>query len=173
MEEVGMSRFRAFMTKLVPRWPVMVTDARGKQVKLVGYEAANWPQAERAAMTRRVQEGATLSAAPKGRLAGAAAAVVGSIVVFAMLPALWAFQLVKVVGLVWVLVTAIPFGIVVGLAQTSVFLNVSRWVLAQRTAEVISSARRCASCGYPLGAAAEEDGCVVCPECGAAWRVGE
>ncbi len=34
--------------------------------------------------------------------------------------------------------------------------------------------RRCASCGYDLsGLKAEEDGCTVCPECGAAWRLDE
>lgn len=31
--------------------------------------------------------------------------------------------------------------------------------------------RMCGSCGYPLdGLSVEEDGCRVCPECGAAWR---
>jgi hypothetical protein len=31
----------------------------------------------------------------------------------------------------------------------------------------------CPACGYPLtGAAIEDDGCRVCPECGAAWRSG-
>lgn len=29
----------------------------------------------------------------------------------------------------------------------------------------------CASCGYVLqGISPEQDGCIVCPECGAAWR---
>jgi hypothetical protein len=33
--------------------------------------------------------------------------------------------------------------------------------------------RRCPSCSYPLGELVEEgDGCTVCPECGAAWKVG-
>ncbi len=32
----------------------------------------------------------------------------------------------------------------------------------------------CAACEYGLGGlAVEDDGCVVCPECGAAWRLGE
>jgi len=32
---------------------------------------------------------------------------------------------------------------------------------------------RCPSCAYRIaGLEAEDDGCVVCPECGAAWRVG-
>jgi hypothetical protein len=31
---------------------------------------------------------------------------------------------------------------------------------------------RCPSCGYKIEhVAAEGDGCVVCPECGAAWRI--
>ncbi len=31
---------------------------------------------------------------------------------------------------------------------------------------------KCASCGYDLnGLACEDDGCVACPECGAAWRL--
>jgi hypothetical protein len=30
----------------------------------------------------------------------------------------------------------------------------------------------CAACGYDLiGQEPEEDGCRVCPECGAAWRI--
>ncbi len=31
----------------------------------------------------------------------------------------------------------------------------------------------CAACGYALeGVLAEQDGCAVCPECGAAWKLG-
>ncbi len=41
----------------------------------------------------------------------------------------------------------------------------------RRLVEVYLSTGRCASCGYMLaGLAMEGDGCVVCPECGAAWR---
>ena len=29
----------------------------------------------------------------------------------------------------------------------------------------------CAACWYPLGDQVEDDGCVVCPECGGAWMV--
>lgn len=33
---------------------------------------------------------------------------------------------------------------------------------------------RCASCGYSLsGISAEADGCTVCPECAAAWKIKE
>jgi len=39
--------------------------------------------------------------------------------------------------------------------------------------DLLSASDRCAACGYSLaGAVAEGDGCCVCPECGAAWRVG-
>lgn len=31
----------------------------------------------------------------------------------------------------------------------------------------------CGGCWYPLGEWMEEDGCTVCPECGAAWRIHE
>lgn len=35
-------------------------------------------------------------------------------------------------------------------------------------------AGRCPACAYPIGELEPEaDGCVVCPECGAAWRVGD
>ncbi len=34
--------------------------------------------------------------------------------------------------------------------------------------------RLCAACGYHLrGLTSEPDGCTLCPECGAAWRLGE
>lgn len=37
---------------------------------------------------------------------------------------------------------------------------------------VMLAEERCASCAYPLvGLQVEADGCTVCPECGAAWRL--
>lgn len=52
-----------------------------------------------------------------------------------------------------------------------------RWVLrrtrASHVRESLLNASRCASCGYSLVAlVAEPDGCVVCPECSAAWKKG-
>jgi hypothetical protein len=39
-------------------------------------------------------------------------------------------------------------------------------------ADAMLAEKRCPSCGYDLGAAAPEgDGCVVCAECGGAWRL--
>lgn len=41
-----------------------------------------------------------------------------------------------------------------------------------RIARAIVAEGKCASCGYQIvGLLPEADGCVVCPECGAAWEV--
>ena len=41
----------------------------------------------------------------------------------------------------------------------------------KRVAASLVTAGRCASCGYALAQLApQDDGCVVCPECGGAWR---
>lgn len=43
-------------------------------------------------------------------------------------------------------------------------------VLTESIRAAMMQQRRCTGCGYALGGAvAESDGCVVCPECGAAW----
>jgi hypothetical protein len=54
--------------------------------------------------------------------------------------------------------------------------RVLRRAVADRRAGLISRtavhAGLCGACGYPLESLEPEtDGCVVCPECGAAWRV--
>ena len=44
-----------------------------------------------------------------------------------------------------------------------------RWVLALRDAVPV-----CASCGYDMrGLPSDPDGCTLCPECGAAWKLGK
>lgn len=47
----------------------------------------------------------------------------------------------------------------------------SRRVEAQQTALGWVATGRCGACKYELGHVAETDGCTVCPECGAAWRL--
>ncbi len=45
-------------------------------------------------------------------------------------------------------------------------------VRSSKVATALLRARLCASCGYELeGINIETDGCRVCPECGAAWRL--
>ncbi len=55
------------------------------------------------------------------------------------------------------------------------FVLTARTRLQERDAGVragaLLAARRCASCAYSLGGATASDGCTVCPECGAAWRL--
>ncbi len=46
--------------------------------------------------------------------------------------------------------------------------------LYERAARSMRHGMRCPQCWYDLSSLTpEEDGCVVCPECGAAWRVGD
>jgi hypothetical protein len=43
---------------------------------------------------------------------------------------------------------------------------------AQRAVALLAALRRCAACGYDLSVIIPEpDGCRLCPECGAAWRL--
>ena len=47
-----------------------------------------------------------------------------------------------------------------------------RWSVARARVQLSRYLAHCAGCWYPLsGVPQQEDGCVVCPECGAAWRV--
>ncbi|MFO0827934.1 MAG: hypothetical protein U0572_07255 [Phycisphaerales bacterium] len=60
-------------------------------------------------------------------------------------------------------------------AAIGVFLVITQPTAAMARSMYIDSllgAGRCAACGYAIGAhrGAEADGCVVCGECGAAWR---
>ncbi|HRQ71701.1 MAG TPA: hypothetical protein PLU35_01600, partial [Phycisphaerales bacterium] len=58
-----------------------------------------------------------------------------------------------------------------GAAGPLAMILVARRMLAAEIARFIVGAGACASCDYPLeGVPESEDGCTVCPECGAAWR---
>ncbi len=53
-----------------------------------------------------------------------------------------------------------------------VFVWSGRRYVRDRYHRVILAKQYCPSCGYRLvGARPEGDGCIVCPECGAAWRL--
>jgi hypothetical protein len=63
------------------------------------------------------------------------------------------------------------FSIVVAMVFWYVFLGWIRRGRFVRIAEIYLSQGHCASCGYKLdGLDIEPDGCVVCPECNAAWQ---
>jgi hypothetical protein len=74
----------------------------------------------------------------------------------------------------WVQVAIIA--VAVALAIPFYRRSVLRMMPARSSRELghgLLARRRCPSCLYKFGhAVAEGDGCVVCPECGAAWRLG-
>lgn len=64
------------------------------------------------------------------------------------------------------------FGVIVAIGCFLVWIV--WWFLAgrQQAAEAFVAQGRCASCTYEMvGLPVEADGCAVCPECGAAWKV--
>jgi hypothetical protein len=69
----------------------------------------------------------------------------------------------------WImLLAAIPLGATPPLIIIFIF----RRVAADRLARYYTAAGYCASCAYDLKSIAPEpDGCQLCPECGAAWRI--
>ena len=59
-------------------------------------------------------------------------------------------------------------------ATTLVSTPFVRWYWNPVVVMALLRDRLCASCGYPLAAnGTGDDGCTVCPECGAAWKLPE
>ncbi len=55
-----------------------------------------------------------------------------------------------------------------------VFLTLYGWRNATCAIRAMTRAGLCPSCAYNMdGVEPESDGCTVCPECGAAWRLGD
>jgi len=101
-------------------------------------------------------------------LSGAAVGLV--LAIFVLLPFLGArFAVLQSVVFKMLIpsVTAIAFGT----AVWWVFIGRMRRSIAPRIASVYLRSGQCASCGYALESLEPEaDGCVLCPECNAAWR---
>jgi len=69
----------------------------------------------------------------------------------------------------WI-IYAWPLGAVVLVAL--ICEPLARWKHARRLADCLLAFRCCAACGYDLRSTpVAQDGCTVCPECGAAWRL--
>ena len=52
------------------------------------------------------------------------------------------------------------------------YFKLYTWRSAKAARRAMLRAELCVSCAYPLdGCQPEPDGCTVCPECGAAWRL--
>lgn len=80
-----------------------------------------------------------------------------------------------VLGLVLVLASGVWrfVGLGAGFAVLALAIRFVPTILAtwQQYASRLARSGRCGACGFELdGLTPEDDGCVVCPECGAAWR---
>ena len=62
--------------------------------------------------------------------------------------------------------------VVPGALAISLGIPFVRWYWGPATVRAILAECHCAACGHPLPESTDEpDGCTVCPECGAAWRL--
>lgn len=87
--------------------------------------------------------------------------VLGPIVLFATAGSIPAPVRVGVIA--FLLVVLVPFAVV---------RHRRRW--PSRRAKELTQRRMCGACGYSLLRLVEaSDGCTVCPECGAAWKLGK
>ncbi len=148
-----------------------VLDARGREVPLVPHNV-QLHLARDTEMGRRLRASSTLpKEKPTGseirRGIGYGILAIPLLLVGALAPASMAFSLKWPLWLM--LLAAIPLSVIPAL----VTLFVARRAAGQRIARVYAHAGYCGSCAHDLHAIhAEADGCTVCPECGAAWRVG-
>jgi hypothetical protein len=75
----------------------------------------------------------------------------------------------------WDIVGAVALGAVAGFALSIAAVVKLDDVLTARLVDKFKSLRRCPSCGYDLTGLVPEssdgNGCTICPECGAAWRL--
>lgn len=69
-------------------------------------------------------------------------------------------------------VVLVAFVVVMSTPWLGVRLRLPITAMPDEILRVFNEFRRCASCAYSLKELApEQDGCTVCPECGAAWRL--
>jgi hypothetical protein len=148
-----------------------VLDARGRQVPLVPHDwklhfLRDTDMGHRLrASSDLVREKTTGLDIRRGIAFGILALPI--LLLAASAPAYLAFSLKWPLGLM--LLAAIPLGVLPAL----VTIFVVRRATTRRIANVYAHAGFCGSCGHDLrGATTEPDGCTICTECGAAWRVG-
>lgn len=171
----NLSRVRCGVAMMEPgdapsagRWRTSVVDARGRRVPLVQSltTIANGDPDRAArlnAVARMPKAPPTAAQWLKGIAYGALwlPVLAGA----ALLPAWLAFR----TSLPWwaQIMAAIPIGALPALA----IIFVTRRIAANAIARDCVRAGYCASCGQDLtGLPRADDGCLVCPECGAAWR---
>jgi hypothetical protein len=148
-----------------------VLDARGREVPLVPHDfrlhlARDTEMGHRLrASSNLPKEGPTRTEIRRG--IGFGVLALPLMLMGALAPAYMAFSLKWPLWLM--LLAAIPLGAIPAL----VTIFVARRTSGRRIAQVYAHAGYCGSCAHDLRASpTEADGCTVCPECGAAWRVG-
>ncbi|MCB9842433.1 MAG: hypothetical protein H6812_04170 [Phycisphaeraceae bacterium] len=147
-----------------------VTDARGKRVQLWPYVVP--PRGLRERVGMKDDEVATLKRwLVHDRLIHAAAVAGLNYAMWRVLIEIWLGRNPRLT-LGSLPVTMLPILIALGF-----FVFDWRKVIArsrERHQAALLLVRRCASCGYSIkGLPSQDDGCTVCPECGAAWKLPE
>lgn len=144
---------------------IRVHDARGKRVPLCRPGALKGPAVQQAK--------AALAATDSRIILTAAVFLSVSVASFAVMYTSLRPLMRTGHGLPDTTLAALVAGSIASIALAAI---ASRWQLGRRRGATAVAAcvavRRCPSCAYDLSAlAAQQDGCIVCPECGAAWRV--
>ena len=152
------------------RMGAKITDDRGVRHALVPHETLLPGTCEPARRKRLVNAGwhdqPRLTRADWLRMAPYLLLMIVAVLLMGQVPALLTFRLH--LRMPWGMLAAIP----IGLAPAALSVWMMRRALPRRLAGVYLRAGFCASCGQDLtGLPRAEDGCTVCPECGAAWRV--
>lgn len=141
-------------------------DHRGRATKLLGAAPVGFdgdPANTGAVREARAAVRRHMSARDWGCL-WAVAAYVGMCLVLTFRNSGNGFELSKSLGIL-----AVALGVPAAITWSSARVRGSRRIAAALLAEGL-----CPQCGYGIGGVpAEGDGCSVCPECSAAWRVPE
>lgn len=154
-------------------------DDRGNPVRAFDFESIRAVATDRASLRRLVEDESShptrdINTLWLGML-GLAASVVTLILVQLAVFAL--FGWFGAGGRSWKLAfVASGLAVIVAAIVNAPARNSIRAAIARRRASIIAHAAAaegfCGGCAYPLDALdPEPDGCTVCPECGAAWRI--
>lgn len=155
-------------------WPVMGNDHRGLRVRLYRTGALPWPHAGDHPLPRGAWRDAKAMLDGTPARARKAGALWGTIVGLSIPAPMIVLQVARFTGFQ----TPPPvFGLGVGLSMGLLlgwWMRQSIWEgNPERVIAALLFVGHCPRCGYGLRACGiDADGCTVCPECGAAWRVG-
>lgn len=147
---------------MMSRWRATVRDGRGDKVTVYSGESrAEVPDVVFDRIRRRLDPGTPV------RALRAVDLITGTAGVLCGIAFVWITRGNGLLGSLAVV------GLILSLASAGLSLKRRLPPAAPgRLAKAMLEEGLCASCAYPAGASpAAPDGCIVCPECGAAWRV--